>query len=424
MQYEANWESIDSRPVPGWFGEAKFGIFLHWGLYSVPAWAPKGHYSEWYWENLAKGGEYWEFHKRTYGEEFRYQDFVPQFTCELFDADEWADLFVRSGARYIVPTSKHHDGFCLWPSAHSWNWNSWDVGPHRDLLGELLKAVDRRGLRPGFYYSLYEWYNPYFLTDPRVYVDLHMLPQMKEVIERYKPHILFTDGEWDHPSEVWRSTEFLAWLFNESSVKDEIVVNDRWGKETRSLHGGYFTTEYGEVGAGKQLKEGRPWEECRGIGASFGYSRREAPEEYLTSSQCIELLADVVSKGGNLLLNIGPTADGRIPEIMQERLLSIGRWLSENGEAIYGTRPWRVHGEESGIRYTAGQNAVFAICSLAPGHRAELRSIDASDATTVEILGRAAPVEWRREGSGIVVELPRETSALEGPVTLKLTGVA
>ena len=160
-RYEATWESINSRPIPAWFDDAKFGIFIHWGVYSVPAWAPvpkdgkvtgSAPYAEWYWRKLEKReGPTWEFHKRAYGADYKYQDFVHSFRAEMFDPDQWADLFQQSGARYVVLTSKHHDGFALWPSAQSPNWNSMEVGPKRDLVGDLTKAVRSRGLRMGLY---------------------------------------------------------------------------------------------------------------------------------------------------------------------------------------------------------------------------------------------------------------------------------
>lgn len=256
-RYEPNWSSINRRPAPRWFDEAKFGIFIHWGVYSVPAWAPVKRigrgpefspYAEWYWKKLENSrGVTWDFHAKTYGADFKYQDFAPSFKAEMFQPDAWADLFARSGARYVVLTSKHHDCFCLWPSAQSWNWNSADVGAHRDLVGDLTRAVRARNLKMGLYYSLYEWYHPLYLTDPRRYVDEHTLPQLKDLVGRYQPALIFTDGEWDHPSSLWRSEEFLAWLYNEAPNRDEVIVNDRWGKETRSRHGGYYTTEYGKV---------------------------------------------------------------------------------------------------------------------------------------------------------------------------------
>ncbi len=347
-KFEPTWESLDSRPCPPWFDEAKFGIFIHWGVYAVPAWSPKGTYSEWYWDAMQnRNGPTWKFHEKTYGAAFKYQDFAPMFKAELYDPAVWADVFARSGAKYVVLTSKHHDGFCLWPSRESWNWNSADVGPHRDLLGDLTNAVRARGMKMGIYYSLYEWFNPVYRQDVNRYVNEHMLPQIKDVVTRYKPSVIFSDGEWDHPWQTWRSPEFLAWLFNESPCREDVVVNDRWGKECRSRHGGYFTTEYGEVGGGKELFAGRKWEENRGIGASFGYNRNEELGEYRTAEELIHLLVSIVSKGGNLLLDVGPTSDGRIPVIMQQRLIEMGEWLNVNGEAIYGTKRWRAISEAS-----------------------------------------------------------------------------
>jgi alpha-L-fucosidase len=407
MNYQPTWESLDTRPVPAWFEEAKFGIFIHWGLYSVPAWAPKGQYSEWYQHRLvtAKDEAAVKFHEENYGNNFRYEDFVAGFKAELFNPDEWADLFVKSGAKYIVPTSKHHDGFCLWPSPHSWNWNSLDVGPHRDLMGELTTAVRARDLKMGFYYSIYEWYRPIYLESPSRYAVEHMIPQMKDLVRRYAPSILFTDGEWDHPSDVFHSCEFLAWLFNESVCKDEIVINDRWGSDTRSAHGGYFTTEYGEVGFGKIINETKVWEECRGIGKSFGYNRIETPSDYLSGRDLILLLIDTVSKGGNLLLNIGPTADGRIPVVMQERLLEIGNWLTTNGEAIYNTRKWRTVAEGL-VRYTTKNNAIYALCSNWPGNELILEAPKPAGTLAVHLLGRDQGLPATFTDGKLKIQLP------------------
>ncbi|HOZ46084.1 MAG TPA: alpha-L-fucosidase [Candidatus Hydrogenedentes bacterium] len=334
--YEPTWESLDGRAVPAWFNEAKFGIFIHWGVYAVPSWSPTTTYSEWYWNHMQdKNGETWKFHVKTYGEDFQYQDFAPMFKAELFDPALWADLFKRAGARYVVLTSKHHDGFCLWPSPDSWNWNAVDIGPHRDVLGDLTEAVRSAGIRMGYYYSYYEWFHPVYRSDVNRYVEEHMMPQIRDLVTRYQPSILWLDGEWDHPAETWRSTEFLAWLFNESPVKEDIVINDRWGKGCRGVHGGFYTSEYG--GHGGEVGPSHPWEEDRGMGASFGYNRNETVDHYKTPEELIRLLVDTAARGGNLLLDIGPTADGRIPEIMQERLVQIGDWLIPNGDSIYGS---------------------------------------------------------------------------------------
>ena len=171
QKYQPTWESIDSRPVPGWFEDVKFGIFIHWGVYAVPAWAPadadvstSSKFSEWYWWRInddSKAGRLFrDYHDNMYGADFQYQDFAPLWKAQHFNPAQWASLFKKAGAKYVVLTSKHHEGFALWPSEHSWNWNSMDIGPHRDICGELTKAVRDAGLRMGFYYSLYEWYNP------------------------------------------------------------------------------------------------------------------------------------------------------------------------------------------------------------------------------------------------------------------------
>jgi alpha-L-fucosidase len=353
--YQADWQSIDSRPVPAWFEDAKFGIFIHWGLYSVPSYSPTvrdsvgvyERYAEWYWRRWSTPSKtqhfFLDFHNRAFGENFKYQDFAKSFRAEMFQPNEWAERFRESGAKYIVLTSKHHEGFTLWPSQLSWNWNAVDVGPHRDLLGDLTQSVRKQGLKMGYYYSLLEWFNPLYKKETiNQYVDQHMIPQMKELVNNYKPDVFWTDGEWDYPSSELKSTTFLQWLFNESPVKDYVVVNDRWGKETRSKHGGFYTTEYDLIhdGDANSAKFDRPWEECRGIAGSFGYNRNENLEDYSSSEELVHILINKVARGGNLLLNIGPTSDGRIPVIMQQRLSDMGKWLKVNGEAIYSTRKW------------------------------------------------------------------------------------
>jgi alpha-L-fucosidase len=425
--YSPNWESLDKRPVPGWFQDSKFGIFIHWGVYSVPSWGPTGdsigvydRYAEWYWRKMDEPGKvqkyFKNFHTKTYGPNFKYQDFAPMFKAELFDPDKWADLFKESGARYVVLTSKHHEGFTLWPSAQSWNWNSVDVGPHRDLCGDLTTAVKNKGLHMGFYYSLYEWYNPVYQTDLQSYVDNHMIPQMKDLVTRYKPDILWTDGEWDKPSREWKSEEFLSWLFNDSAVKNNIVVNDRWGSETRSKHGGIYTTEYGLVGdkEGIESTVPHPWEECRGIGTSFGLNRTEGLSDYSTAEQLIKLLVSTVSAGGNLLLDIGPAADGTIPVIMQQRLMEMGNWLKINGEAIYATRPFIKSKKQQEINnetnktifFTQKNTEVYLICLNWPKGEIVLKGVGKTAGAKAVLLGSDRPVILRKSGNDIRIEAP------------------
>ncbi len=454
-RYEPTWESLDSRPAPGWYLDAKFGIFIHWGVYSVPAYSAPDQYAEWYWNALRATPSPTDagalkrreatvaFHNRMFGEGFAYQQFAPMFKAELFEADEWARIFKQSGARYVALTSKHHDGFCMFQSAEAnrhWGqpWNSVDTGPRRDLLGELSTSVRNAGLKMGFYYSLYEWFNPLWLADRKLYVDEHMIPQFKDVVTRYKPAIIFSDGEWDMPSSDWKSPELLAWLYNESPVKDEVIVNDRWGKETRHKHGGYFTTEYG---AGMPDAT-HPWEENRGMGFSYGYNRNEPLSNYRTGKELVWMFADLVARGGNLLLNVGPTADGRIPEVMQDRLKEMGDWLAVNGEAIYGTRAWTRSAQwttgtkpeqgfgEYKVKYDilemAGQQprngqavkhvfftkkpgALYAITPGWPGQTLVLKDVQPAANSVVTMLGVTGRLKWRREGADLVIETPRLT---------------
>jgi alpha-L-fucosidase len=402
QQYEANWASIDSRPIPQWFEDSKFGIFIHWGVFSVPAWGPLPRdgasiyecYAEWYWWRLMATEDrahplFRDYHNKTFGKDFQYQNFVQDFKAEMFEPVEWAKILKASGAKYIVLTSKHHEGFTLWPSEQAWNWNAKDVGPHRDLAGDLMKAVKAEGMRMGYYYSLYEWFNPLYQKDVAKYVEDHMIPQMKDLVVSYNPDILWTDGEWDHPSEVWKSTEFLAWLYNESPVKENVVVNDRWGKETRSIHGGIYTTEYDLVHDQNSLnkKIEHPWEECRGIGSSFGYNRNENLEDYTSSTELVKILIDKVARGGNLLLNIGPTADGRIPVIMQQRLRDMGEWLKVNGEAIYETRAWdkAPAQKDPSVFYTAKGNDLYVLFTKYPQKNFTVPGIQ--KAASVKLLG-------------------------------------
>ncbi|MBI5769343.1 MAG: alpha-L-fucosidase [Verrucomicrobia bacterium] len=443
-RYEPNWASLDARPTPEWFLDAKFGVFIHWGVYSVPAYGQVGEYAEWYWNRIsgkeARFAPWREWHARNYGANFDYKDFAPRFTCELFDARQWADVFARAGIKYVVPTSKHHEGYALWPSAEAsrtWGrpWNAAEIGPMRDLMGELAAATRERGMKFGFYYSLYEWYNPLWKTDRARYVTEHMMPQFKDVVSRYAPAIIFADGEWDMPSKEWKSEELLAWLFNESPSRTEVVINDRWGKDSRHKHGGYWTTEYA---AG--LKDGsHPWEESRGMAFSYGLNRAERIDHYKTAREFIFVLVDLVSRGGNLLLDIGPAADGTIPPLMEQRLLEIGDWLKVNGEAIYGTRTagrsaqWtdgkrleQKYGEYmvkynlmdqvgqtprdgnavKNVFFTKKPDALYAITPGWPGRQLVVRNVNVPAGATVTMLGVPGALKTSRSGTTLTITLP------------------
>lgn len=346
--YEANWESVSAHPYPKWFSEAKLGIFIHWGLYSVPSWSGKEQYAEWFSRGLQLNDTLRvDFQQRVYGKDFTYRDYAPLFKTELFDANEWAELFKQSGARYVTLVSKHHDGYCLWPSKYAPGWNSMDVGAKRDLVGELSTAVRKAGLKMGLYYSLTEWNNPLhrWYTDPNEnignYVEQHMIPQFKELIGTYKPSLIFADGEWFNKADDFHTTELLSWYYN--LVGEEAIVNNRWGEGSK--HIGFLTPEYS---AGLNVTT-RPWTEVRGLGRSFGLNRNEKLEAYMTSSELIHLLVKSVAHGGGLLINIGPGADGQIPLLQQERLLDMGKWLKVNGEAIYGANAWTKQAEQKDV---------------------------------------------------------------------------
>jgi alpha-L-fucosidase len=450
--YEPTWDSVDNRPIPIWFNDAKFGIFIHWGTYSVPSYAPvipgKLAYAEWYWNAMTNGQsnpkadelqkETWAFHQKVYGGDFPYQNFASQFKAELFNPDHWAEVFAASGAKYVVLTSKHHEGFALWPSKEAsatWGrpWNAVEIGPKRDLLGDLSEAVRRKGLRMGYYYSLYEWYNPLWLYDKPRYVREHVFPQFKDLVTHYKPSIIFSDGEWELPSADWHSAELLAWLYNDSPVKDEVVVDDRWGSDTRHKHGGYWTTEYTAGMSGVE----HPWEESRGMGVSYGYNRAEDLNVYHTGRELVFILVDTVSRGGNLLLDIGPRADGTIPLVMEERLTQMGNWLKVNGEAIYGTRPWKntrqwTAGEVPKIEYNKEYSSAYDVTKLiekAPDGTASIEAFftskggdvyavlpqwsghslvikDLSSAKSVTLLGSSTPLKFKASKNRLSIQLP------------------
>lgn len=426
--YEAKWESLDKRPVPSWWTEAKFGIFIHWGPYAVPAFGNVSKdgkfawdcYAEWYQGFMLKGKKPYLDHHEKFYHNAPYGNFAAQFKAEHFDAAEWAKLFRKAGAKYVVLTSKHHDGYALWPSPESPYYNSVAVGSGRDLAGEFCKAMRDAGLRRGFYFSMLEYANPLYpgIRDgkpspsalaPEEWNRRVNLPQLKELAENYEADIIWPDGEWDYPSERHCSKEYLAWLFNESKVKDTVVVNDRWGKECRGRHGGHYTTEYAlEGGDTSGDSEMHPWEECRGIGNSFGYSRFETPKDYMSRERCVETLVSCVSRGGNLLLNVGPTADGRIPAIMQDRLLAIGRWLDVNGEAIYATTRWASAPKDFAKRriyFTEKGNAVYMV--VFPNGEDVVKIPGLTQAKGVSMLGTDAKIGWKVADGGLEIELPR-----------------
>lgn len=436
--YQPTWESLDKRPTPQWFTDAKFGIFIHWGVYSVPGWCTKGNYAEWYQYGLQTNDTARQkFHKIKFGDR-SYYDLANDFKAELFNPDEWAKVFEQSGAKYIVLTSKHHDGFTLWPSKEAnktwgFKWNAMDVGPKRDLIADLFKAVRKTSVHAGMYYSLYEWFNPLWKTDKNKFATEHTWPQMKDLINNYQPDVFWTDGDWEASEDVWKSKEFLSWLYNESVVKDKIVVNDRWGSGVRFKHAGIYTPEYQP-----DLDfENHAWEESRGMGFSYGYNREEDAWDYNSTQSLVLQLIDKVSRGGNFLLDIGPDEHGKIPPIMQERLLQIGEWLKINGEAIYNTTRWKVNSQWSAGKrdykdrsgdmllkitvnpdpgyavkevfytYNATTNSLYALSPKYPSSKKiVLKDVTLPANTKIKFLATGQLLQWKQAGNNIEVNLP------------------
>ncbi|XP_023694858.2 plasma alpha-L-fucosidase isoform X1 [Paramormyrops kingsleyae] len=431
-QYQPTWESIDSRPLPEWYDQAKFGIFVHWGVFSVPSFGSEWFW--WYWKNQ-KLTPYVDFMRQNYPPDFQYADFAPQFTAEFFNAKQWTEIFAASGAKYVVLTTKHHEGFTLWGSKYSWNWNAVDVGPQRDLVGEVADAIRANSaLRLGLYHSLFEWFHPLFLQDAanvfktREFPMTKSLPELYEIVNKYQPEVLWSDGDGNAPDTYWNSTGFLAWLYNESPVRKTVVTNDRWGLNSMCKHGGYYTCT-DRYNPGHLLNH--KWENCMTIDQkSWGYRRNAELKDYLTIEQLVATLVETVSCGGNLLMNVGPTHDGRIAPIFEERLRQMGQWLSVNGEAIYNTSAWRAQNDTifPGVWYTWKPETkdIYAVFLQWPTKgTVNLNVPVVFNNTEVVLLGYAQPLKWIALKTGLTVYLPT-LSVSQMPCfwawTLKLTG--
>ncbi len=432
------WDGLD-RPVPEWFRGAGLGIFVHWGPYSVPAWGePVGElgaveesvwfrhnpYAEWYANTIRlPGSPAREHHRVTFGDA-PYDDFLDAWGAEHFDPADWLALFARAGARYVVPTTKHHDGVTLWDAPGTGTRNTVHRGPRRDLVGELADAARAAGLRFGVYYSGgLDWgvsdLRPIAaMADvqgvrPRdaayaTYAALHV----RDLVRRYRPDILWNDIEW--PDAGKHGGPFgLRELFDDfyAAVPDG-VVNDRWG----DTHHDFRTSEYQHAW---ENEGGAAWENTRGIGMSFGYNRVEDASHLLDGPAIARHLADVVSRGGNLLLNVGPAADGRLPDLQRRSLEQLGDWMAVNGDAVHGTGPSEVGepGEDPWVRWTAGADAFWVVVDAvgeapvvpAPG-------VDRLDLDSAR-LGDGRRVRTERVGGGIRLHLPAPRPA--GPCAVR-----
>jgi alpha-L-fucosidase len=364
---------------PQWLKDAKFGIFVHWGLYSVPAFAETGNaptpvedayrdhkYAEWYGNTVRLPGSSAEAYQReTFGPGTSYEDLAELWTAESFDANECVGLFRRAGARYVVPTAKHHDGFCLWDTETT-GFNSVRRGPGRDLLAEFATAARDAGLKFGAYFSgALDWHVSDLRainSDPDVFrlrrndeqFARYAFDQVGELVDRFAPDILWNDIEW--PDAGKSAADFgVAALFRKYlAAVPEGIVNDRWGVPSH----GYLTREYSDIGS---LSD-KNWESCRGLGRSFGVNRNETESDVLSVAEIVRHLVSVVSRNGNLLLNIGLNADGTIPAIYRDRLEGLAAWMDVNGEAIYCTRPFA--GDPLGrehVALTVGARATYVL---------------------------------------------------------------
>jgi alpha-L-fucosidase len=450
VKYEPTVESLNRHPLPDWYAGAKLGIFIHYGLYSVPGWAPLSHpdhdfkntdyikfnpYAEWYYNVMRIDGSPTQaYHREHYGADYNYYNFAPIFDREnkKWNPDQWATVFRDAGARYVVLTTKHHEGFTLWPSSTP-NPTLPKNRQHatRDIVGDLTAAVRTQGMYMGLYYSGgYDWT---FVPGPiRVAADYesvkpeseeygkYAFAQIHELIDRYHPSVLWNDIDWPRTG---RPLDVMADYYN--AVPDG-VIDDRFGV----AHSDFTSPEYEKVDRIVPKK----WEECRGLGRSFGYNRAEGEAETIAPGELIALLVDIVSKNGNLLLDVGPEADGTIPPVQMERLKALGAWMKQNGEAIYDTTPWLKavgkSAEGDDLRFTRKGDDLYVTILGAPKARTVTISELAAGAAgkvqphlgNVVLLGDEEPLKWTvNSDHGLKVALPEKMPG-DYAYVLKLSG--
>lgn len=407
--YRDDWESLQHYKTPDWFRDAKFGIFIHWGVFAVPQWG-----SEWYPRFMYMQSEdYYRHHVETYGphKEFGYKDFIPMFEAKEFRPDEWMKLFCEAGARYVVPVAEHHDGFQMYDSRLS-RWNAKEMGPHRDVVGELVEAGKERGLvmgtsshrmehwfffghgrefdsdvpdhsnREDLYWPAMElvednYFDPASEPAPSKEFLEDWLVRICEVIDRFHPKVLYFDWWIGHIAARPYVKKMAAYYYNRAAEwQEEVALVYKY--DTFPFGAAVYDIERGQMNGPQPYY----WQTDTSTALnSWCYTRNN---QFRTPQSLVQTLVDVVAKNGNLLLNVGPKSDGTICDEEQEILRGIGQWLSVNGEAIYGSRPWRVFGEgptqiaeggfsesaEAGftcldIRYTVKGNHLYAT-ALAP----------------------------------------------------------
>ncbi len=444
--FASNWESLKGYTVPTWYEDAKFGIFIHWGVYAVPAFE-----NEWYPRNMyLQDSPVFTHHLQTYGPQarFGYKDFIPMFTADKFDPDQWAGLFRRAGAQFVVPVAEHHDGFAMYDCSFS-RWNATRMGPRRDLIGELADAVRRQWLVFGLsshraehwwffnggmkfdsdvqdarYADLYGPAQPDTLPPNEEFLD-DWLARTCELVDKYQPQLLWFDWWIEQP--VFRSylQQFAAYYYNRAAQWSRgVTINYKFQAFPEGT--AIFDVERGQLGGTRRDF----WQTDTAISKnSWGYVEQQ---DYKTAGSIIGDLVDIVSKNGALLLNIGPRPDGTIPRAEEEILLEIGKWLAINGAAIYGTRPWTVFGEgptqvvggsfndtkrdvftSQDMRFTIRGKTLYAIALAWPENGSiTIRSLATDSALfqhtieKVELLGVKEPLHWSRDRSGLVIDVP------------------
>ncbi|MFA5057549.1 MAG: alpha-L-fucosidase [Opitutaceae bacterium] len=473
--YRPTLSSIRRHATPEWFHDLKFGMFIDYGLYSVPGYAPKqatgGMYPDWYLYNMYHVPEVVEYHKAKWGANFQRDDFIPLFTAEHYDPEGIAKVAEEAGMRYVVPFCKHHDGFCLWPSSYTRR-NAMDMGPKRDLIGPLNEACRTRGLKFGFYFSLDEWEYPIIQDGKKMlrtwlsryeatkeepwyrltpfdevamagkitgklpvqdFVGDYIVPQAREFIDRYDPDILWLDGAWSTPIEQSGSLQIISHLYNQAMGRKTVATNDRLGQLTRYNVGDFFTSEYGSHNI-ERTQILHKWEECRGVSQSFGYNWQDTEKNVVSTADLIDRLVKIVSENGNLLLVVNLDGQGAMPEYIRTRLYDIGRWLKINGEAIYESRPWYTASQGDRLRFTQSKDGryLYAIHQGWPGASVELLYLLPDPSAKIVMLGTSQELKWKyvptgddgyEKGGKVIVEIPeslRSTFDSTHAVTLRI----
>lgn len=423
-------EEFDQRMQ--WWRDATFGMFIHWGPYAVPAGVHNG--------EQIKGIAEWIMHRAAIPIP-EYEEYARQFDPTKYDADEWVRIAKDAGMKYIIITSKHHDGFCLWDSEVT-TYDTIDFSPiKRDLLAELKEACDRHGVVLGFYHSIMDWhhpdaqaahyptYNNRELSNPRFqnYVDNYLVPQVRELVENYDPAVIWFDGEW---VPEWTHENGQAMYAMLREMKPDIIVNNRVDKGRQGMRGmdrddkdyaGDFGTPEQEILEDTVASD---WESCMTMNDSWGF--KSFDHNWKSAETLIHNLIDIAAKGGNYLLNVGPTAEGLIPGPSIERLEAMGAWLRTNGEAIYKTQRLHRFKEGENVYYTrsADGQTIYAIITNIPEGDLVLEQVAPLAGSKIVILGHDRPLKWRTDKSGTTIKLP-SADALPGKYawTLKINGV-